>query len=257
MSQPQPFLYDWRMLNFTSFSLSPPFCHAIKTEHTSVCISYAEDMNIEETAAWVRTLGYYKGWKQWEIYATNFRKNAISGKLLQDLNREMLEDSLGISDDTHKDEFISEIKSFLRKPSMSVINRDSEKFCAYGSAPFNGVVDSAQGLSSEFRNIISDSTNQSDKLVGLPFCGNCDASNKILSSISGGKSECGSNTLTYFSRTVGEQSGCAKVNSFSGHTTSGSDIDNTGEIESSDTTTWSFPASSLDSYFNSVSSRRN
>lgn len=262
MSQPQPLFVDWRMPIFivtTPVFLSPPFFHAIDTELTSVGISYAEYMNIEETAAWVRTLGYYKGWKQAEVYATNFREHDITGTLLQDLNHENLEDALGIRDPIHKDEFMSEIKSMLRKPSMSIINSDSEKLCTSGPTYF---VHSAQSLSSECRRI-SFSANQSNKVVGLPSCGSCNGISEIFSSFSGGKSECASNIRTYFLTAVGEQSGCASVNSFSRCTTSGSDIGNTGETEWSDmksashTTLRSFQASPSESYFNSASPRRN
>jgi len=71
-------------------------------------------MGVERTALWVETLGKSEDWKEAEEYAKNFKENAITGRLLQNLNEEDLAE-LGINDERHKAVLLTTI-SFLYSP---------------------------------------------------------------------------------------------------------------------------------------------
>jgi len=70
----------------------------------------ADLMTVDQTAAWVRTLGYVNGWGEAEEYENNFRSNKIKGYLLQSLTLKSLKMELGISKWGHRMEIIRAIK---------------------------------------------------------------------------------------------------------------------------------------------------
>jgi len=100
-------------------TIVPPVYHPTSTPSNKVSITYVHLMNVEETAAWILTLGSYKGWKEAPLYAENFRKNSITGAMLVKLNHELLKFELGILNSSHRLELLVTIK--LLFPSFTKV----------------------------------------------------------------------------------------------------------------------------------------
>jgi len=95
--------------------LSPPF---YTSPNQLISVTCADLMTIEQTANWIWTYGFYKGWAEAETYATSFRKNSITGRLLPQLTNENLESSLGIIKSDHRTEVLSTIRFLF--PNIAV-----------------------------------------------------------------------------------------------------------------------------------------
>jgi len=88
-------------------------------------------MNVDETAQWIWTLAEWFGWSEGRAYCKSFKDNAICGRMLKNLTKELLEFDLGITSHVHRQEILSEIKSLfpaqfsmappVRRPSISSI----------------------------------------------------------------------------------------------------------------------------------------
>jgi len=113
--------------------VSPSFDHTADIPFALVRVCYVEQMSVEETANWVWTLGHGIGWQEVETYAAKFREQCITGKLLQQLNNEMLEFCLGIPNSGHRDYLLSAIRYLFAKPPMVVSDMGSER-CAFASS---------------------------------------------------------------------------------------------------------------------------
>jgi len=74
-------------------------------------------MTVWQTACWVRTLCFQKGWENGDLYAENFEYHAITGELLQNLNLTYLKNELGI-DPVHSHELLSVIQELYPTPSL-------------------------------------------------------------------------------------------------------------------------------------------
>jgi len=97
--------------------MSPPFYSG--PSH-SISVTRADLMTIEQTANWIWTVGVYRGWTEAETYATNFRENSITGKLLPLLTNDQLEFSLGVTKTDHRNELLSTIQYLF--PNMTINN---------------------------------------------------------------------------------------------------------------------------------------
>jgi len=91
-------------------AIVPPVYHPTSTPTNKVSITYVHLMNVEQTAAWILTLGSFKGWKEAPVYAENFRKNSITGAMLVKLNHELLNFELGILNSLHRLELLVTIQ---------------------------------------------------------------------------------------------------------------------------------------------------
>jgi len=87
-----------------------------------------EQMDIEETANWVWTMGHHNGWEEAETYAANFREQCISGKLLLHLTHQMLELCLKIFNVGHRECLLSAIRDLFQAPPRTVSNKDLQKW---------------------------------------------------------------------------------------------------------------------------------
>jgi len=76
-------------------------------------VSVVDKMTVAETASWIWTLAAWKGWTEGEFYSWRFKKNCISGRMLQHLNEELLEFDLGITRHGHRQEILSTIKGLF------------------------------------------------------------------------------------------------------------------------------------------------
>jgi len=65
-------------------------------------VKVANDMTVYETSIWIWTLGYNHGWFEAEWYSKRFQENNIDGNILPSLSLQMLEQSLGIVNPTHR-----------------------------------------------------------------------------------------------------------------------------------------------------------
>jgi len=90
-------------------------------------------MGVEPTALWVYTLGKFEDWKEAEEYAKNFKENAVTGRLLQNLTEEDLAE-LGIEDERHKSVMLTTI-SFLYSPDPYSVLYSPGQQCRSG---YNG-----------------------------------------------------------------------------------------------------------------------
>jgi len=77
----------------------PPVHHEPKS---FVSVIRADNMTVNQTAEWVRTLGRHKYWEEADEYANNFAENNICGYLLPGLTTGILKDDLGIINCAHR-----------------------------------------------------------------------------------------------------------------------------------------------------------
>jgi len=154
--------------------VSPSFFHAIEVPHKLARICHVEQMNVEETANWVWTLGYHNGWEEAATYAANFREQCISGKLLLHLTHQMLEFCLRISKFGQRECLLSAIRDLFQVPLRTVSGKDSKKWVFVHSV--------ASGVHS--------CQNPSSTVVDLPNCSINFPMYLVPSSCSDGQSEC-------------------------------------------------------------------
>jgi len=103
----------------------PVNVHTTQMQNHQVMACRADLMNVEQTAAWVRTMGYCYGWEEAEQYEHNFRDNGIKGYLLESLTLQSLKTDLGISKYGHRLEIMMAIKRLF--PKMVTMTPDMVK----------------------------------------------------------------------------------------------------------------------------------
>jgi hypothetical protein len=94
----------------------PPVHHP---QNSMVSVIRADDMSVEQTAAWVRTLGRFNQWEEADEYAQNFARNNIWGYLLQKLTNDALKHELGIAKYGHRLEIMLAIKCLFPMTELS------------------------------------------------------------------------------------------------------------------------------------------
>jgi len=92
----------------------PPICNIVSPvfyhpagERYRIC--RVENMTFEETAFWVWTFCYHKGWNEAATYAQKFWDQEICGPLLDDLDHHRLEKAMEITNHAHRDELLKAI----------------------------------------------------------------------------------------------------------------------------------------------------
>jgi len=85
----------------------------------------ADHMTVEQTAAWMRTLGSFNGWQEADWYAWSFQENNIWGYLLQKLTVDSLKTDLGVVKYGHRLEIMAAIKCLF--PGMQLQDKAVEK----------------------------------------------------------------------------------------------------------------------------------
>jgi len=77
-------------------------------------------MNVEQTAAWIRTLSLFNGWEEADQYSQSFQQNGIWGHLLWKLTLNSLKLDLGIKKYGHR----LEIKVAIKRLYPSLLGQD-------------------------------------------------------------------------------------------------------------------------------------
>jgi len=103
----------------------------------------ADHMTVEQTAAWVRTLGLVHMWEEADEYAQNFAKHNIWGYLLQKLTNDTLKQELGISKYEHRHEIMLAIRCLF---PMAVTNHLVEKDAEQRSESQSPMLESVRSL---------------------------------------------------------------------------------------------------------------
>jgi len=80
------------------------------------------EMNVDNTAEWIRNLGKIKRWQEADAYAESFRNNNITGYLLDKLKIGSLKSELGITKYGHRLEIMAAINELY-----STVSRQGEK----------------------------------------------------------------------------------------------------------------------------------
>lgn len=111
---------------FPMLQSSPPFYHF---SGASFSVTFVDQMTVDQTANWIRTLGWYNGWAEVEAYAERFRENSVSGMLLQKLTAEILEFSLGIVNLGHRLELLSAIEHLFPSTTVGAAGLLSPRSC--------------------------------------------------------------------------------------------------------------------------------
>jgi len=75
------------------------------------------EMNLDNTAEWIRNLGKSKRWSEADSYAQSFKNNNITGYLLDKLNTGSLKSELGITKYGHRLEIMAAIKGLYTNAS--------------------------------------------------------------------------------------------------------------------------------------------
>jgi len=99
-------------------------------------------MNVEQTAAWVRSLVHFYGWEEAEEYENNFRGNGIKGHMLQSLTLNSLKSDLGIWKYGHRLEIMMAIRNLfpsMRTHSSNVMNSQIDSPMVLTRAGFENV----------------------------------------------------------------------------------------------------------------------
>jgi len=94
----------------------PPVHHP---PNSRISMTRADNMTVEQTAEWVRTLARYNSWAEADEYAKIFAESSISGFLLQKLTNKILKEDLGIAKSGHRLEIMSVIKCLFPKNAPS------------------------------------------------------------------------------------------------------------------------------------------
>jgi len=103
----------------------------------------ADLMTVDQTAAWVRTLGYFNGWGEVIEYEKNFRSNQIKGYMLQSLTLESLKSDLGIWKYGHRLEIMNAIKSLF--PSMGELSSNMANSTVSSNSIYSPMLSSGIG----------------------------------------------------------------------------------------------------------------
>jgi len=112
-------------------------------QNQNIMACRADLMSVEQTAAWVRTLGYFKGWEEAIEYENSFRSNQIKGYLLQSLTLDSLKSDLGIWMYGHRLEIMEAIKSLF--PNMREMSSTMPKSTFTNSPIRSSMVLSGRG----------------------------------------------------------------------------------------------------------------
>jgi len=91
-------------------AISPPRHHP---PNVPVSICRVDLMTIEQTGNWISTLGRFRGWKEAYTYGQNFKEQSITGSSLSQITPKMLEETLGISDQSHRVEIFITIQNLF------------------------------------------------------------------------------------------------------------------------------------------------
>jgi len=73
-------------------------------------------MNVEQTADWIRILGFFKGWLDADNYFKTFKDNDITGDMLPLISLKMLEIDLEITNIEHRLTIRSLIDELFAQP---------------------------------------------------------------------------------------------------------------------------------------------
>jgi len=74
---------------------------------------------VEQTAAWVRRLGFLRHWLEAEVYGNSFQSNEIKGWMLQHLTINSLKSELSISSYGHRLELMHAIKCLFEERGLT------------------------------------------------------------------------------------------------------------------------------------------
>jgi len=116
-SQEQQIIMSWKThcKNKRSSTMTPtPFFCGQSIEGTFTKVS---EMNLYNTAEWIRNLGKSKMWSEADAYAQSFKNNNITGYLLDKLNTGSLKSELGITKYGHRLEIMAAIKDLYSNAS--------------------------------------------------------------------------------------------------------------------------------------------
>jgi len=120
---------DSRIQQIASPSIGSVWPPAYHPPNSFVSVIRADSMTVEQTAAWVRTLGRFNKWEEADQYAQNFANNNIWGYLLQKLTNDALKNELGIVKYGHRLEIMLAIRCLF--PCTSASNHLLEKDTDY------------------------------------------------------------------------------------------------------------------------------
>jgi len=116
---PQVSTSDSRIQQIASPSMRTVWPPAHSPQNSFVPVIRADSMTVEQTAAWVRTLGRFNNWEEADQYAQNFASNNIWGYLLQKLTNDTLKNELGIVKYGHRLEIMLAIRCLFPCTSAS------------------------------------------------------------------------------------------------------------------------------------------
>jgi len=132
-------MVQYQKVKNAKLPLSPTIFHP---PHSPFQVSIVDKMTVDETAWWIWTLAEWNGWTEGIAYYKSFKDNAICGRMLKNLNRELLEFDLGITSVVHREEILSTIKSLfpaqfsmahpVRRPSIASIAVPESESSTYG-----------------------------------------------------------------------------------------------------------------------------
>lgn len=143
---------SWKSRCHTKQSATFPFAPSFQRQSTmssfteiprqSTMSSFTEvsEMNVDDTAEWIRNLGKSKGWSEVHTYADSFRKNYITGYLLDKLTIGSLKSELGITKYGHRLEIMASIND-LYSPASRGENENMELSFTNTSPSSNGFND--------------------------------------------------------------------------------------------------------------------
>jgi len=103
-------MVQYQKIKNAKLPLSPRIFHP---PHSPFQVSIVDKMTVDETAWWIWTLAEWNGWTEGIAYYKSFKDNAICGRMLKNLTRELLEFDLGITNVVHRQEILSTIKSLF------------------------------------------------------------------------------------------------------------------------------------------------
>jgi len=125
---PQVQTGDPRIQQIASPSMRSVWPQAYHPPNSYVSVIRADSMTVEQTAAWVRTLGRFNNWEEADQYAQNFANNNIWGYLLQKLTNDALKNELGIVKYGHRLEIMLAIRCLFPCTSASnhLLDKDTD-----------------------------------------------------------------------------------------------------------------------------------
>jgi len=157
---------DSRIQQVASTSMRSVWPPAQHLPNSFVSVFRADSMTVEQTAAWVRTLGRFNNWEEADQYAQTFASNNIWGYLLQQLTNDALKNELGIVKYGHRLDIILAIRCLFPCTSAS-----------------NNVLDKDTHYKEETQNPILESQAEVGSLVGEDSSVQCDRSPSLNSTM--------------------------------------------------------------------------